>query len=504
MKKNVLILMDDIHLEGRPPENHRDFALKIKQQINTIKLAGDNPIIICAGDIGEGIEGVKWASQFECDIIYICGNHEFWGQDFYDVPKNIKSFIEKPENSHIKFLDKESVILNGTRFIGATLWTSLGKFLPWLDKNYVIRFFGTMGDFKRTTAHEWFTIENIHRLKLFMKHNGVEEERIKEIIDKELFNPLLEIEENKIATNFFIKELNEDYKGETVVISHHLPVYQMWMKKMKMTQNIIEGDYTNNEKFFQEAANGNSSSNKNSLLMSFYCNDLAELMYNKKAPNYWLHGHLHMEMEEIVGKTKIISNPIGYLRQSQEMKLKTITINRNNNEFLISYIKKEIEKYDWTENLYNTIRDFEKVINKFELGVSIDILNSVDFYPVLKNFKIIHEINIKNLNLMVKEWLKIFIDDNDNELYEKELDIYIIKKKLNFNDTKFNFLTVLKYEINDFSFASEDVFHAKSQNLDVDKIYYYKEWLKELNKLQIQLTQYKKALLEFCDSKKAL
>lgn len=105
---------------------------------------------------------------------------------------------------------------------------------------------------------------------------------------------------------------------------------------------------------------------------------------------------------------------------------------------------------------------------------------------------------------MVKEWLKIFIDDNDNELYEKELDIYIIKKKLNFNDTKFNFLTVLKYEINDFSFASEDVFHAKSQNLDVDKIYYYKEWLKELNKLQIQLTQYKKALLEFCDSKKAL
>lgn len=119
--------MDDIHLEGRTPEMHSDFSKSIQNKIETIKKNGDHPIVLCAGDIGENIQGVIWASQFECDVIYVCGNHEFWDGDLYEVPNNIKEFIKDKEINNIHFLNNESIVINGVRFIGSTLWTSLGK-----------------------------------------------------------------------------------------------------------------------------------------------------------------------------------------------------------------------------------------------------------------------------------------------------------------------------------------------------------------------------------------
>jgi predicted phosphodiesterase len=495
--KNVLILMDDVHLEGRPDEMQLEFAKKVKEKIITIKNDGNNPIVICAGDIGEGISGVQWASQFQCEIIYICGNHEFWNGDFYEVPKAIVNFCSKPENKHIHFLNKESIILNGTRFIGATLWTSLGDYLPWLNKNYVIRFFGAMGDFKRSTAMAWYTESNINKLKNFLSYNGLDEDRIKDTIENKNFNPLIEIEENKKSVQFFIKELSQKFEGQTIVISHHLPVYQLWMKKMKMLEDSIQGEVTNNEKFFLDCAKGNILPSKDILMMSFYVNDLKDLMYGESAPDFWLHGHLHTEMQEIIGRSKIISSPVGYLRQSKEMKIKEIYLG-DNLKYVKDFVKKEIEDYSWNDKLYETIRSFEKIIVKFELCVSMGIMTSDDFSIILKDFQKSHESNLKELKIKTNEWLKYILYATNPQITEKEIDSFLVKKVLGFKDSQYKFPEVLAASVNENSFLSFEKFKlANAGNLN---LYHYKDWLTELQKIQIQLSQYKKGLLEFTEN----
>ena len=174
MKNNCkIILMDDVHLEGRPPEMCQEFASKITKKISEVKSQGLIPIVICAGDIGEGLNGIEWAKQFDCEIVYICGNHEFWGQDYFEEIQNIKQKVSQPGYTHINFLHNEKKIIHNIRFVGSTLWTDLGQNYQWNTKNYVVRFHAAMGDFKRISASKWYTEKNTKKLNDFLSFNGL-------------------------------------------------------------------------------------------------------------------------------------------------------------------------------------------------------------------------------------------------------------------------------------------------------------------------------------------
>jgi predicted phosphodiesterase len=57
----------------------------------------DADTIILAGDIGVGVEGVRWAARYYPDrpVIYVPGNHEFYGHDI-GVTAELKAIA--PEN----------------------------------------------------------------------------------------------------------------------------------------------------------------------------------------------------------------------------------------------------------------------------------------------------------------------------------------------------------------------------------------------------------------------
>jgi predicted phosphodiesterase len=56
-------------------------------------------------------------------VLRICGNHEFYDQEFFSVIKKWQEFEESgPKNFH--FLHNDSRILDGVRFLGGTMWTS--------------------------------------------------------------------------------------------------------------------------------------------------------------------------------------------------------------------------------------------------------------------------------------------------------------------------------------------------------------------------------------------
>lgn len=507
MNRIILILIDDVHLEGREESEQQEFAKIINQQIAKIKEEQNIPIVICAGDIGEGTNGVKWAAQLNSEVIYICGNHEFWGQDFYEVNKNIREFVSKPENEHIKFLSNDTINLHGIRFIGSTLWTSMADYLPWQNKNHIIRFYAAMGDFKRSYAAHWYTPQNEQRLRQFLSSNGVEEDKIKELIFSKNFNPLLEREENHKSLEYLVNELSNEYNGKTIVISHHLPVFETWMKKKKLSEDHVKGEFINNERQFYEAAKGNDSVCRDVLMMGYYANDLKDLMYGEFAPDYWFHGHLHTPMFEIMGRTKIMSSPVGYQKQSSEIKYKLIDV-ADTKKILKNYLIQEIENYDWNNNVLSTLKDLESSISKFELAIHTKLLTAYDFEPILKNFQKQHELNLKDLKKTINNWLKLFVYDLNNEINAQEIDYFIVLKlsgildfKLEGNrlfDGKYKFPEKLAAAINDNSFLPEDSYkNANKNNL---QYYHYKEWIKEIQKIQSQINNLRKILIEYTNA----
>ncbi len=107
-----LLLLSDLHREFGDidiPENSAD-------------------VIVLAGDIDIGTRGVGWAKRvFDKPVVYVGGNHENYG---HSVPAFGQKLRDAAEGSNVRFLENDSVIINGVRFLGCTLWTDFAPF--WL------------------------------------------------------------------------------------------------------------------------------------------------------------------------------------------------------------------------------------------------------------------------------------------------------------------------------------------------------------------------------------
>ncbi len=151
----------------------------------------DADIIIAAGDIGIFEQGAEWLKTFKKPVIYVAGNHEFYG---YEHTETLIEIREKCENSNIHFLENEQLVLNGVRFLGCTLWADLfaegKKKAEKLDQK--------LNDFKKIQfLGEAFDPNQFSWLY----------QRSKEWLESELAKP---------------------FDGKTIVITHHAPTAWSW------------------------------------------------------------------------------------------------------------------------------------------------------------------------------------------------------------------------------------------------------------------------------------
>ena len=89
---------------------------------NLVASAGED-IVVLAGDIGTGTAGIHWAKQTfpHTPVLYVLGNHEFYGYDWIDLIREARAACE---GSNVSLLENDSFRFNGLRFLGATLWTN--------------------------------------------------------------------------------------------------------------------------------------------------------------------------------------------------------------------------------------------------------------------------------------------------------------------------------------------------------------------------------------------
>lgn len=106
-------ILSDLHLE-----------LPDRQSYSAIVDDVECDAVVLAGDIANGTDGLDWAANtFGRPVIYVMGNHEYYGHDAQTLLSQAR---EKAHALGIHLLECDEVTLEGTRFVGCTLWSDFG------------------------------------------------------------------------------------------------------------------------------------------------------------------------------------------------------------------------------------------------------------------------------------------------------------------------------------------------------------------------------------------
>jgi len=117
MRINVI---SDAHLE-----HQLDGGVKFLSKLDPTGVG----VLVIAGDFGNYggymlnnlMAGLHQVCKLYPHVVYVTGNHDHWGVDKDELTQAIKDF-KKDGHKNFHFLDNSSVIIDGQRFIGSTLW----------------------------------------------------------------------------------------------------------------------------------------------------------------------------------------------------------------------------------------------------------------------------------------------------------------------------------------------------------------------------------------------
>lgn len=230
-------VFSDLHLEFQdwfPPES-------------------DSDVVVLAGDIHVGVRGIEWARRSFplLPVVYVPGNHEFYGADLHVLTEELYACGER---LGVDVLDGRTAVIAGVRFLGATLWTDFA--LEGADQESINRAMSAA----RQGMSDFYLIRNGRRA----------------------FSPADARSINLARVEWLRTKLSDDFAGTTIVVTHHLPVRQS-----------IHAKYAG------------------STLNPSFASDLSHLM-GRRVP-IWIHGHTHESFDYTVNGTRVVCNPRGYL-----------------------------------------------------------------------------------------------------------------------------------------------------------------------------------------------
>ena len=211
----------------------------------------DSGVVVLAGDIHKGLKGIKWAIDNIKDkpVIYVMGNHEFYGETQQKLIKKARILVE---GTNIHFLENESICIDGVNFLGCTLWTEYNLFGTY--PLALLECQSNMNDYRY-----------IRRLPSYSLIRAVDIARI-----------------HRDSISWLCQELVSKSDLVNVVITHHGPS----RKSLKIgTENM--------------------------LISAGYASDLESIIEQHK-PSAWLHGHTHECNDYHVHGCRIVCNPRGY------------------------------------------------------------------------------------------------------------------------------------------------------------------------------------------------
>jgi predicted phosphodiesterase len=215
----------------------------------------DADAVVLAGDIARPREAVTWAAGLAKPVLYVPGNHEFYGGSLAGTLAELRRLCAR---TGIRVLHDDEVILSGVRFLGTPLWTDFMLFGAGGERSAAMREAQRlMRDFSRIriddTTQEPFT--PVACAALFAEH-----------------------------ARWLKARLAQPHDGPTVVITHHAP-----------SRASIHPRFAG------------------SLLNACFVSD-AHALVEASGACLWIHGHTHDSFDYRIGGTRVVCNPRGYAK----------------------------------------------------------------------------------------------------------------------------------------------------------------------------------------------
>lgn len=227
-------ILSDLHLDTAP--------LDIVEQ-------PDIDIVVLAGDIQRGLDGLHWAiNTFSVPVIYVPGNHEYYEQL---RPQFLSTLKQAANGTHVHVLDQDTVTIDGIDFFGATLWTDFCFYeTPDMDMAYAQR-----------------NVLDFH---------------IIEEAEEKLFSPQRSTEIFFESVQWLDTALRNSNARKRVVITHHAPSAKSVVPRF--AGSPLNPAFTSRLEPFIE----------------------------KHPIDLWIHGHMHTALDYELHGTRVICNPRGY------------------------------------------------------------------------------------------------------------------------------------------------------------------------------------------------
>ena len=301
-----IAICSDIHLE------FGTIVLKNTEDAEVLILSGD---ICVAADVQEhndtplqyGHAGNAYHKSmkiheffFNCcnefpHVIYIVGNHEHYHYDFKYTVSDLKKRLNYLPN--LQVLDTESWTLHDeVTFIGGTLWTDMNK----EDPLTMMHIKGCMNDFRCVDNSNRMVIRKvpIYEKNLLWTEDGknggmyIKDEKGNmfptHYEDKEepsRFSPEDAVNEHKKMLDYIKIVTEKNYDKKYVVVGHHTPspfsIHPKWAN-----DTLMNGGYTS---------------------------DLIDFILERPQIKLWTHGHTHEPFDYMIGSTRVVCNPRGYI-----------------------------------------------------------------------------------------------------------------------------------------------------------------------------------------------
>ncbi|CAG2140171.1 hypothetical protein LMG31506_02211 [Cupriavidus yeoncheonensis] len=216
-------------------------------------------IVILAGDIANGRDGIDWAARtFDQPVIYVPGNHEYYEGNIEAVDQLMADAAAAYPRMHL---------LNGTvaefrganggvRVLGATWWT-----------DYCL--FGA--DRREASMQACSAVMLDHRLIELSGDDG----------HLRHFVPADALARHEVASAWLAEQLARPFEGKTVVVTHHGP-----------DLGSLDPRYSHD------------------LVSSGFLSRRPDLVAQA---DLWIHGHTHTSFDYRLENSRVICNPRGYI-----------------------------------------------------------------------------------------------------------------------------------------------------------------------------------------------
>ncbi|RZJ20828.1 MAG: metallophosphoesterase [Haliea sp.] len=266
-------LLSDLHLESNP-----HFTAQPTPGADVLVLAGDigsyqngsrlqelgiadfglarfSPLPVAQG-------GAAWPTP----VLFIPGNHEYDGLDFDATHARLRATCER---LGIVWLEQQTVVMHGVRFIGSTLWSdfdALGSSAAGAGET-------RLGE-QLKSREKAFRAANFYLSKNHAFDGG---------------QPILAeaVRERGLQSQAWLRQaLAQPFDGPTVVVTHFAP-------------SLLSADPR------YGLAPGTAG----------FCNALDDLLGRAQL---WLHGHLHCPSDYVKNGCRVVANPLGYARKGEQ------------------------------------------------------------------------------------------------------------------------------------------------------------------------------------------